>query len=121
MLILLLLLPNGIKQEYSFDANSSIKIGSDPICDVVISSDIVDKVHCTLILYYDDDFYYLLFDGKVQGSPSIGGTWVNNKRVFLKRKINNQDVVTFSKDYIYPHLILFPNGILTEECETSES
>ena len=42
MLILLLLLPNGIKQEYSFEANSSIKIGSDPICDVVISSDIVD-------------------------------------------------------------------------------
>jgi pSer/pThr/pTyr-binding forkhead associated (FHA) protein len=110
MLILLLLLPNGIKQEYSFEANSSIKIGSDPICDVVIPSDIVDKVHCTLILYYDDVFYYLLFDGEIQGSPSNSGTWVNNKRIFLRRKVNNRDVVTFSEDYIYPHLILFPDG-----------
>jgi pSer/pThr/pTyr-binding forkhead associated (FHA) protein len=110
MLVLLLLLPNGIKQEYSFEANSSIKIGSDPICDVVISSNIVDKVHCTLILYYDNDFYYLLFDGEIQGSPSNGGTWVNNKRIFPKRKINNHDIVTFSEDCIYPHLILFPDG-----------
>jgi pSer/pThr/pTyr-binding forkhead associated (FHA) protein len=119
MIILLLLLPNGIKREYSFEADSSIKIGSDPICDVVIPSDIVDKVHCTLILYYDDVFYYLLFDGEIQGSSSTGGTWVNNKRVFPRCRINNQDVVTFSEDYIYPHLVLFPDGMLTE-CKNNE-
>jgi pSer/pThr/pTyr-binding forkhead associated (FHA) protein len=108
MLILLLLLPNGDRKEYNFEANSSIKIGSDPICDVVIPG--IDKVHCTLILYYEDNFYYLLFDGEIQRGLS-SGVWVNSKRIFLKRRISNQDIVTFSEDSIYPHLILFPDGV----------
>ncbi len=114
MIILLLLLPNGDKQEYRFEVSSGIKIGSDPICDVVVPSSTVNKVHCTLILYYEDNFYYLLFDGEIQRGLS-SGVWVNNRRILLKHRVSNHDVVTFSEGSIYPHLILFPDGIKTNE------
>jgi pSer/pThr/pTyr-binding forkhead associated (FHA) protein len=112
MIILLLLLPDGVRKEYNFEANSGIKIGSSHICDVVVPG--IDKIHCTLVLFYEDSFYYLLFDGEILGSPSSNGIWVNNKRIFSKYKVKNQDIVTFSENSIYPHLILFPDGTLTE-------
>lgn len=112
MIILLLLLPNGDKQEYRFEASSGIKIGSSHICDVVVPG--IDKIHCTLVLFYDDSFYYLLFDGEIQRGLS-SGVWVNNKKTFRKHRVSNRDVVTFSEDSIYPHLILFPDEIKPDE------
>jgi len=116
-MIILLLLLDGVRKEYDFEANSGIKIGSSRICDVVVPD--IDKIHCTLVLFYEDSFYYLLFDGEILGNPSGNGVWVNNKRIFSKCKVKDRDVVTFFENSIYPHLILFPDGIPTE-CKINE-
>lgn len=98
-MIFLLISPNKPKQTFKFEANSSITVGRSSSCDIVLLYKFISRIHCTLVLMYEDrKFYYLLFDGEILGKKSTYGTWVNKEKIEGKYRVRNKDKITFYKD-----------------------
>jgi len=73
-------------------------------CDIVISSLLVSKVHCTLTQSED---CWLITDGVPLGEGSKNGTWINGQKIKATLQLNHQDIITFGPEY--------PRAIFTEE------
>ena len=107
-MIILLICPGLLIKSFNFDTNSSITVGSDYSCDIVINYPFISPIHCTFILMCDDrEFYYLLWDGAViKKKHSITGTWVNDNPVLNNYRVKNKDRIYFHEEVDNLYLIL---------------
>lgn len=90
-------------------------VGRDRDCDIRLASLFVSRRHATLVRVSngDEDFFYRIVDGDLDGQRSANGLLVNGQRL-RSRDLQNEDKVVFGPQVQFTYFYLKRDTVPTE-------
>lgn len=94
-------------------------IGRHTSCNIVLETEEVSRHHATLMRkkLNNNQIYYLLIDGNLQGKKSQNGILVNGQEV-IRHKLNDGDIIVFGSEKV---TAIYQRQKLSEESINNEN